>query len=81
MSLPNPNPDIQKLIEEARRELAQARAEKLKLFPPNPHPYAQPDAFPGNYTPEQIQRRNELNTQIEHLENRIEELQRRLYVK
>ncbi|MGB8646796.1 MAG: hypothetical protein WCF84_16265 [Anaerolineae bacterium] len=81
MSVSNLNPDIKKLLDEARRELTEARAEKLKLFPPNPHPFAQPDAFPGSYMPEQVQRRNELNARIEQLENRIEELQRRLYVK
>ncbi len=81
MSVPSPNPEIQQLLDEARRELAEARSEKLKLFPPNPHPFAQPDAFPKDYTPDQIQRRNELNARIEHLEQRIEELQRRLYMK
>ncbi len=81
MSVPSPNPEIQKLLDEARRELAEARAEKLKLFPPNPHPLAEPDKFPGDYTPEQIKRRNELTATIEHLETRIEELSRRLYVK
>ncbi len=79
MPVPEPNPEIQKLLDEARRELADARAEKARLFPPNPHPFAQPDAFPKDYTPEQIQRRNELTAKIEQLENRVEELSRRLY--
>ncbi len=79
MPTPTPNPDVQQMLEQARRDLAEARAEKLRLFPPNPHPFAQPDTFPAEYTPEQVQRRNELNSRIEHLENRIEELQRRLY--
>ncbi len=81
MSVPNPNPDVQRLLDEARRELAEARAEKLQEFPPNPHPFAQPDKFPGDYTPEQIKRRNELTARIEHLEQRIEQLSRQLYMK
>lgn len=79
--MPTPNPDVQKLLEQAREELARARAEKLKSFPPNPHPFAQPDTFPKDYTPEEIERRNSLNTRIEELEQRIDELQRRLYIK
>ncbi len=81
MSLPSPNPEVQRLLDEARRELAEARAEKLKEFPPNPHPFAQPDKFPGDSAPEQIKRRNELTARIEQLEQRIEELSRRLYMK
>ena len=63
-------------LREAKQELAQLKAEKLKLFPPNPHPYAQPDAFPNNATPEQIKQRNELIARIEELEKRIENLER-----
>lgn len=58
----------------AQQELAQLKAEKLKLFPPNPHPLAQPDDYPKNATPEQIQKRNELVARIEELEKRIDEL-------
>ncbi len=75
------NPEIQRLLEEAKRELAEVRAEKSRLFPANPHPFAQPDKYPKDYSPEQIRRRNELNAQIETLENRIEELQNRLFSK
>ncbi len=74
-----PNPTIAQELNQAREKLAQLKAEKLRLFPPNPHPLAQPDQYPGNYTPEQIQHRNQLITQIEMLEQRIEDLQDRLY--
>ncbi len=76
-----PNPQIQRLLDQARQELAEARAEKAKLFPPNTHPFAQPDTYPQNYTPEQISQRNALNARIESLENRVEELQNQLYSK
>ncbi len=68
--------DSQKQAELARakQELAQLRSEKLKLFPPNPHPLAQPDDYPRNATPEQIQKRNELVARIEELERRVAEL-------
>ncbi len=75
------NPEIHRLLEEVKRELAEVRAEKSRLFPANPHPFAQPDKYPKDYSPEQIRRRNELNAQIETLENRIEELQDRLFSK
>lgn len=75
------NPELQRLLEEARRELAEVRAEKSRLYPANPHPFAQRDKYPKDYTPEQIRRRNELNDRIESLENRIEELRNRLYSK
>ncbi len=74
-----PNPEIQRLLDEARRELAEARAEKLRLFPPNLHPFAEPDKYPKDYTPEQIAQRNALNAQIESLEKRIDDLRNRLY--
>ena len=74
-----PNPKIQEMLETAKGELAKVRAEKASLFPPNLHPFAQPDTFPKDYTPEQIQQRNALNARIEYLENRVEELQRQLY--
>ncbi len=68
--------DVQRAADLARakQELAQLKAEKLKLFPPNPHPLAQPDDYPRNATPEQIQKRNELVARIEELEKRINEL-------
>ncbi len=75
------NPIIQQQLDEAKRKLAELRAEKLRLFPPNPYPLSQPDAYPKGYSQEQIAQRNELNAQIESLENRIDELQRRLYSK
>lgn len=60
-------------LREAKEELKRLKAEKLKLFPPNPHPFAQPDAFPSNATPEQIAQRNALIARIEELEQLIEE--------
>ncbi|MBI5032938.1 MAG: hypothetical protein HZB51_20650 [Chloroflexi bacterium] len=61
-------------LAKAKQELARLKAEKLNLFPPNPHPLAQPDDYPKNATPEQIQKRNELVARIEELEKRIDEL-------
>ena len=81
MTIPTPNPEVQKLLDQARADLAEARAEKLREFPPNPHPFAQPDSFPSQFTPQQIAHRNALNTRIEELEKRVDELQRRLYSK
>ncbi len=74
-----PNPEIQKLLEQAQRQLAEAKAEKLREFPPNLHPFAEPDKYPKDYTPEQIAKRNALNAQIESLEKRVDELRNRLY--
>ncbi len=74
-----PNPEVKQQLDAARSELAEVRAEKARLFPPNPHPFSQPDSYPKDYTPEQIARHNELDAQIESLERRIEELQARLY--
>ena len=75
------NPKIAEQLQQARTELARLKAEKLELFPPNPHPFAQPDQFPKNATPEQIKLRNDLIQQIEELERRIDELEGRLYSK
>lgn len=75
------NPKIAEQLRQAKSELAQLKAEKLKLFPPNPHPFVQPDSFPRNATPEQIKRRNEIIARIETLERQIEELEERLYSK
>ena len=74
------NPEIKRLIEEAKRELARVKAEKAILFPANLHPLAEPDKYPKDYTSEQVARRNQLNAQIESLETRIEELQNRQYL-
>ncbi len=68
------NPNKAAELAKAKQELAQLKAEKLRLFPPNPHPLAQPDTYPQNATPEQIRQRNELIQRIEDLEKRIEEL-------
>ena len=77
--MPTPNPAIAAQLQQAKDELARLKAEKLGLFPPNPHPFAQDDAFPKNATPQQIKQRNELVARIEELERRIEELKDRLY--
>jgi|YNPNPStandDraft_1061719.scaffolds.fasta_scaffold10218_6 ribosomal protein L29 len=76
-----PNPLIQKQLREARAELARLKAEKLRRFPPNPHPFIQRDRFPFEATPEEIRLRNELVARIEELEQRIEELEDRLYTR
>lgn len=76
-----PNPLIAKQLRQARAELARLKAEKLKLFPPNPHPFVQRDRFPNEATPEQIRQRNELVARIEELEQQIEELEDRLYTR
>lgn len=76
-----PNPAIQKLLDEAKQELAALKAEKARLYPPNTDPLGTPDRYPGDYTPEQIARHNQLNAQIDLLEQRVDELQLRLYSK
>ena len=80
-SMPTPNPAIAAQFQQAKDELARLKAEKLELFPPNPHPFAQNDAFPRNATPQQIKQRNEIVARIEELERRIEELKDQLYTK
>ena len=77
----SPNPIIGQQLREAQTELARLRAEKLRLFPPNPHPLAQPDRFPRDATPDQIRQRNQLVARIETLEQRIEELEAKLYTR
>ena len=79
--MPNENPKVAAQLRDAQHKLAELKAEKLRLYPPNPHPFAQADTFPKNATPEQIKRRNELVMQIEELEKQIEELQGRLYIR
>lgn len=76
-----PNPTIQKLLDEAKAQLAAAKAEKARLFPPNTDPLGTPDRYPRDYTPEQIAKHNQLDAQIEMLEQRVDELQLRLYSK
>lgn len=73
--MPPPNPQVAEQLRQAKEKLAQLRAEKLALFPPNPHPFAQADQFPKNATAEQIRQRNALVAQIEELERRIAALQ------
>lgn len=75
------NPQVEEALRQAKEELERVKAEKTRLFPPNPYPFAQPDKYPSEYTPEQIQLRNSLNAQIEALEQRIESLQWRLHSK
>ncbi len=76
-----PNPTIQKSLQETKAQLAAAKAEKARLFPPNPNPLGTPDKYPRDYTPEQIARHNQLDAEIEMLERRVDELQLRLYSK
>jgi hypothetical protein len=79
--MPRQNPEIMRLLDEARRELVKTKEEKARLFPANLHPLAEPDRYPQDYTAEQIRQRNLLNTKIESLENRIEDLLNRQYQK
>ncbi len=77
--MPTPNPHIADELAKAKDELSKLKAEKARLYPPNPHPFTEPDKFPSQYTPEQIEYRNQLIAQIESLEQRIQDLQDRLY--
>ncbi len=79
--MPTPNPAIQNLLDQAKKQLAELKAEKLRLFPPNTDPLGSPDRFPADYTPEQIAYHRQLNSQIEALEQRVDDLQSRLYTK
>ena len=80
-TMATPNPIIGQQLREAQTELARLRVEKLRIFPPNPHPLAQPDRFPRDATPDQIRQRNQLVAHIETLEQRIEELEAKLYTR
>jgi hypothetical protein len=73
------NPQVADELRQAKEELARLKAEKLRLYPPDPHPLADPSRYPRDYTPEQIEYRNRLVARIEVLEERIEQLQDRLY--
>jgi hypothetical protein len=79
ITMATPNPIIAQQLRDAQAELARLKAEKLRLFPPNPHPFAQPDRFPRDASPAQIRQRNELVARIEALEQQIEELAAKLY--
>ncbi len=76
-----PNPRIAQQLQQARDKLAQLKAEKARLYPANPHPFVEPDRYPHDFSPEQIQHRNRLVQQIEELEKRIDDLQDQLYRK
>lgn len=76
-----PNPAIQQSLNEAKEQLSALKAEKLALFPPNTDPLGSPDRFPRDYTPDQIAKHKQLDSQIEMLEQRIDDLQLRLYTK
>lgn len=76
-----PNPKVAEELRQAKEELARLKAEKLRLYPPDPHPFVEPSRYPREYTSEQIQYRNQLVARIEELEHRIEDLEERLYLK
>ena len=77
--MPAQNPTIAAELKRAKEELARLKAEKTRLFPPNPHPLAQPDTYPTDYTQAQIRQRNEIVSKIEALEQQLEMLQDQLY--
>jgi hypothetical protein len=79
--MPTPNPAIQKSLDDARQQLAAAKAEKARLCPPNTDPFGAPDKFPRDYSSEQIEKHRQLNEQIERLEQRVDELELQLYTK
>lgn len=79
--MPQPNPIIARQLREAQAELTRLLARKHELYPPNPHPFSEPDRFPRHATPEQIRQRNELIARIEALEQQIEELYAKLYTR
>lgn len=77
--MPGQNPIIAQELKQARDQLEHLKAEKLKLYPPDPHPFVEPSRYPRDYTPDQIAHRNRLVAQIEELEQRIEQLIDQLY--
>ncbi|MCL4489408.1 MAG: hypothetical protein M1570_14960 [Chloroflexi bacterium] len=76
---PQPNPCIAEQLNLAKQQLESLKAEKARLYPPNPHPFVQPDRYPQDYTPDQVRFRNELVKRIEDLEKRIQDLEDQLY--
>lgn len=74
------NPQVSKELRQAKDKLEQLKTEKLRLYPPDPHPFVEPSRYPREYTPQQIEYRNQLIARIEELEHRIEDLQDRLYI-
>jgi hypothetical protein len=79
--MPTPNPETQKRLDALKRKLADLRAEKRRLFPPNLDPLGSPDKFPRGYTPEQVEYHKHLNEQIEACEKQVDELELELYRK
>jgi uncharacterized protein Yka (UPF0111/DUF47 family) len=77
--MPGQNPTIALELKQAKEELERLKAEKLRLYPPDPHPFVEPSSYPSDYTADQIAHRNRLVARIEELERRIDELQDRLY--
>jgi hypothetical protein len=77
--MPTPNPQVAEELRQAKEELERLLAEKLRLYPPDPHPFVEPSRYPRDYTPEQIDYRSQLIARIEELDQRIEELTDRLY--
>lgn len=75
------NPVIQKQLEAAKQRLAELKAEKRRLYPPNLDPLGTPDRYPKDYTPEQIAYHQQLVAEIEMLEQQVDELELRLYSK
>ena len=76
-----PNPQVAEELRQAKDELERLKAEKLRLYPTDPHPFVEPSRYPREYSPQQIEYRNQLIARIEELERRIENLQDRLYLK
>lgn len=74
------NPQIAEELYQTKNKLEELKAEKLRLYPPDPHPFVEPSRYPREYTPQQIEYRNQLIARIEELERRIEDLQDRLYI-
>lgn len=79
--MPTPNPVIQAQLEQARAQLAALKAERTRLFPPNTDPLGAPDRYPRDYSPAQIEQHKQLVAKIEALEQRVDDLQSRLYTK
>jgi uncharacterized protein (UPF0335 family) len=76
-----PNPQVAEELRQAQEELARLKAEKLQLYPPNPHPLVDPNYFAREFSASQVEARNKLIERIEQLEQRVQNLQDRLYQK